>query len=765
MVLRSIAERHSSSTLVGVATLLGTVAVLFGPLRPDLLTFCALAALALGSAVGWWFVTREGFRMMLITLGFASFSAFVTALVSLDELAQRWSPADEGQRVIAMVHIDSLIARHGAGVEFDAELLIESPASLERAIRARVVWREPPSPRPRAGERWRLLLQMRTPRTNTNPGGFDEQREFFRDRIHARATVLPFVGTQRLASAPWGLLRLRDEIVRHIRKTVVDRDAAALFAGLAVGATGEVSREQWQVFSNTGTTHLVAISGMHVTLFCWVVAALARRLWRSLPRLASRVDREQFAGLLGVPAAALYAALAGFGIPAQRTVIMLAVWWGLRLAGRVHSGFDVLAIAAIAVLAIDPLAPLSSGFWLSFVAMATLIAFEQSPGQGVRAWVLETLRTQWHVSIALLPVTVWWFSSLSIAGLLVNLAAIPVFSWVLVPVALIGSVLSFIAAPIAKPIWWLGERVHEWCWPALVAIAAHPLATIQINVDAWRPSVIAERAQDDEIIVTMLEAGDGTALILRTRRHTLVYDTGETYASEGRSAERLVIPALRALGVSRIDVLVLSASHAHRAEGAARLMTSMPVDRIIAGGAWPGAHRTIESCSRGHQAIWDGVEIRFFGVPGGSCALRVGFAEGPSLLMADRLEASESSSLLAQAEANGWPLRSTVMLAPRRGADAAVSAGFVAAVDAQWLLLPGSQLDGRRLDRIALRWRLDPSRVQATAQQGAITLHLRRGLPPRWLANADLQGHPLWRYHPGPYSSGGTDAMQDRSRP
>lgn len=765
MVLRSIAGRNCSSTLAGVATVVGVVAVVYGPLRPDFYTLTLLLLLVGIAVVLSVLYTQAPWRGAVIAFSFGVAAAFVTLVVALDELAQRWSPADDGERVIALVEITSLLERGYAGVEFEAEVLIESPASRERRLRAKVMWREPPSAGPRAGERWRLMLQMHAPRANRNPGGFDEQREFFRDRLHARATVRAFRGNTRLDPAPAGLLRIRDAIVRHIRHAVLDRDAAALFSGLAVGATGEVSREQWRVFSDTGTTHLVAISGMHVTLFCWVVAALARRGWRRSPWLAMHVDREPFAAMLGVPAAVCYAALAGFGIPAQRTVVMLAVWWALKLAGRVHSGFDVLGVAAIAVLMVDPFAPLASGFWLSFVAMATLIATEATSSSGLRAWIVQTLRTQWRVSLALLPVTIWWFSSVSLAGLLVNLVAIPVFSFVLVPVALLGALFSMVAQPLARPLWWVGERAHELMWPMLVAVAAHPLAAIDVHPASWFPSLHYERPASGEFIATLLEAGDGTALIVRTRHHAILYDTGETYTSEGRAAERLVQPALQAYGVSKISVLVLSASHAYRAAGAGRLMTALPIDRVIAGGSWPGAHRPVESCDREQRWRVDGVEFVTFGVPGGSCLLRVGFDGGPALLVADRLDAAEAARLTQALSSGSQRLRATVVVAPRRGATSALTSEFVAAVDPHWVLLPGARIDPRRRAAVALRWRVEPSRVLATADQGAVQVHLRGGLPPRWPKNAALQGHPLWRYHPGSDSSRGTDAMQDRPRP
>lgn len=792
-----------SSTAAGLATLLGATAVLFGPLRPDVPTFAALilcGSAALAAAA----VQRLGVRgplgdllraaqPWLWTVALASLAALVTLGVALDQLAQRWPADDAGARVIAQVTIDSLTRQAGGGVEFDAALSIESPASAARELRARVIWHDAPQPAPRAGEQWRLLLRLSAPRTNTNPGGFDEQREFFRDRLQARAVVLPFAGNQRQGSKSAGVLVLRERITERIREAVTDRDAAALFAGLAVGATGAVSREQWRVFSVTGTTHLVAISGMHVTLFCWIVVALMRRLWGRLPLLVVRVDREAFAATLGVSAAFAYAVLAGFGIPTQRTVVMLAVWWLLKLSGRVHAPFDVLGLAVIAVLLIDPLGPLSSGFWLSFVAMATLIAAGETGGNGWRAWLVENLRTQWRVGIALLPLTIAWFQNFSLAGLVVNLLAIPIFSFVLVPVALLGSALGSLSAKLAAPIWWLGERAHDFLWPALVAVAEHPLAALELDMPRWQlllvavlvaavivadrlpgrwarsarfgglailllailwPASIHERPRAGEVMVTTLDAGDAAAFVVRTRHHAMLIDTGETFGSEGGGAERLVLPALREFGLDQLDVLVLGATHAYRAAGAAAIMASIEVKQVIAGGEWPGARHPIEDCAERRRWEWDGVVFETFAVPGGACLVRLGFPAGPVLLMAERLSTAEAVQLATTLEATS--LLATLLVAPRRGSAAGHDSAFASAVDPQWLLLPGRDGSAQRVRTVAQRWGVEPARVVATAARGAYTLHLRAGLPPRWIDSAALQGSPIWRYHPL--------VMQDRPR-
>lgn len=256
----------------GLALLAGNCTVLFGPLRPLPSHGLALLALLLLS----WLARRRalGRALLLMTL-----AMLVTLASAADELARRWPQALAEERVVATLQIDSLIAQRSGALQFDADVQIEAPQSKVRQLRARVVWRDPPRPLPAAGEQWRVILQLTPPQRSPNPGAFDMTRQWFGERLHAQARVVPAALTQRVAPAGPSVLALRAEIAARIRDSIADRDAAALCAGLAVGATGDISREQWRIFSATGTTHLVAISGMHVTLFAWLMAAFARRVW------------------------------------------------------------------------------------------------------------------------------------------------------------------------------------------------------------------------------------------------------------------------------------------------------------------------------------------------------------------------------------------------------------------------------------------------------------------------------------------------------
>ncbi len=752
--------------LSGFFALIGNVVVLFGPAPSWLVaSFAAVSLVVLIAILGWrprW--RRPGTILALVVLC----SAGVTAFCVLDRQERRWPSEAAGERVIGEITIDSLPTQEGGVLRFDADIVIETPVTYRRTSRVRIAWRDPPRPLPRAGERWRVMLPFDPIVLRNNPGAANAERAALRDRIDATGSVVSWSATRRVASRTPGLLEWRQAMAESIAAAVEDRDAAALFQGLAVGATGEITREQWRVFSVTGTTHLVAISGMHVTLFAWLAAFAARALWRRVAMLQLRMDRDVFAAAVGVPAAFAYAVLAGFGIPTQRTVVMLAVWWMLRLTAREQRGYEILATALLCVLLIDPFATYSAGFWLSFIAMAILLSIDEAAvaggisWQGLRALFQTAWRVQWRVTIALIPLTAWWFASVSFASVPVNLVAIPIFSFLLVPLVLLGLALQAISASVAAPLWRVVEAVHEIIWPPMLWIANQSWAALDwqpsgtqfltllvmaavmlsslswqwrativtiASLGLWPPTQIPQGAAR----ITILDAGDAHATLIETRQHLVVYDTGESYFSAGRSAESLVWPAILAQSRSTADLLVLGASHGFRAEGAASLAYLARIPTVIYGGLWPGAPASHHRCQRTRRWTFDGVQFETFAVAGGSCLLRVSARGGGALLIAERVDAKEAAMLAADPGARAR-LKATHVIAPRRGSLAAVTAEFVAAVGATAVIVASAELPPARRAGIAGRWRIPPSAVQATAVQGAMRIELDPGRPGRLAA-------------------------------
>jgi competence protein ComEC len=643
------------------------------------------------------------------------------------------------------------------GWTFDAEVRIEAPAALAeasapgaRALRMRVVARDP-SWRPSAGEKWKLLLSLRAPRGRVNPGPRDIERQHFRDRVHALGSVVSSRINRRIDEGHRPLTALREKVSRHIDAQVVDRDASALISALAVGDTGRVSREQWRVFNVTGTTHLVAISGLHVTLFAVVAFFVARRLWSAALRLdpAQRFvtcRREVFAAIVGFSAATAYALLAGLSVPTQRTLIMLGAWLLARSSARATHPFQPFAWALLAVLLLDPFAPLSAGFWLSFIAMGTIILVTSGHFLHRPMW-REAVGVQVAMTIVLLPVSLALFGSASLIGPFVNALAIPAMSWVLVPMILLSVALMPISFMAADVVLSLAAHLHEMGWPLLAASADLPWALVHASPPWWwyalsagaiamallpwpltmrlaallclipLGSTVDESLKVGMADITVLDVGEGTSVVVRTARHVLVVGTGDSYFTDGRSAENILVPFLRSSGVSSVDRLLRVGSGADSSAGVTALLADVPVMQTLVDGF------DCESGAAGWQ--WDGVEFSLLqadspdgGDEGGACLL-LASAGTSRILIPIRLDAAGEARLTAARD-----VRADIVIIPPNGSDSVSTQAFVQAVRAHWAVVSGRRAQGGAVRRAVSRWESAGSQVLSTAELGAIRFRL-----------------------------------------
>jgi competence protein ComEC len=546
----------------------------------------------------------------------------------------------------------------------------------------------------------------------------------FRERVHALGTVVESRLNRRIDEGHHLLNALRERIVRNIERRVADRDAAALISALGVGATGEMSREQWRVFNATSTTHLVAISGLHVTLFAMIALAVSRQVWRFGLWRVIPISREPFAACMGLTASTAYALLAGFSVPTQRTLIMLAVWLFARSSARTCGPFTTLSAALMAVLLLDPFAVLSAGFWLSFAAIAAIILVTHGR-TGRKSRVHEAVRVQLGVTLALAPISLAAFGSIGLTGLLVNVFAIPIFSFVLVPLVLLSIVLMWVGEALSGIVLDVTAWICLSLWPPLVWAAELPLALIYAQPPGWwyaaaalfiaiallpwplpvrmacllwliPAAVGAPRVPAyGGLFLTMLDVGQGTVIVLRTSGHTLVYDVGGT-------AEYTLTSYLRSEGVSTVD-------------------------------------RVVSTASTPQVWSWDGVR---FELSSKNSVMRVTTSRASVLLTGEIDEGAERrlvQSGLAPAD---------VVVIPRRGSNAASSPALIAALHPSWALLSGSRRSGSKERPAIARWTVSGTEVLATADSGAIHLHVD---PVTGMASPSASRvihHELWRGSP-----------------
>jgi len=584
-----------------------------------------------------------------------------------------------------------------------------------------------------AGERWQFTLRPRAPHGSMNPHGFDYELWLWGQGVQATAYVR--AGTkdpepQRLGQtwqAPVALARqvLRDRIL----ESVDDRRAAGLLAALVVGDQAAVERSDWDVFRATGVAHLISISGLHITMFAWGAGLLTGALWRRSRRLCLALPAPSAALVGGLLLACGYAVLAGWGVPAQRTCLMLATITALRLAGARWPWPLVWMLACAAVVALDPWALLQPGFWLSFVAVGVLFATESgaaradSIGSGgrfaLKLWHL--LREQWVITLALAPLGLLLFGQLSLVGLVANLLAIPWVTLLLTPLALLGVVLPPVwglAVQVADVLWWWLSALAAWpgasvAWPlpplgwGLLALGGGLLVVLHLpwHVRAlalpmvfpllvWRPALPAP----GEFELLAADVGQGNAVLVRTARHALLFDAGPRYSLESDAGHRVLVPLLKALDV-QLDTVVLSHRDTDHVGGAAAVLAMQPQAELLSS-IEPGHPlqqvRPGQRCEAGQRWVWDGVPFEVLHPLAAdyaasvkpnalSCVLRIGTGDNSALLVGD-IEAAQEARLV-QTWLGTDQLRAAVLLVPHHGSKTSSTAEFLEAVAPEWALV------------------------------------------------------------------------------
>lgn len=663
-------------------------------------------------------------------------------------LADRLDPALAGRDLVVSGRIVSLPERNGPALRFRfaPEGQAELPATL------RLSWYYPETV-PAAGERWRFTLRLREPRGFANPGGFDYEGWLFREGLGATGYVRDRPPPERLAPAAPGLLAMRAAVTRRIHEVLPADPFAGIVAGLAVGHAAGVDDAHWAVFRATGTVHLMAISGFHITMVGGLVYWLCSRLWRRSARLCERVPAPLAGAGAGLCVAAVYALLAGFSVPTQRTLAMLALAFGALLLRRAVRLPALLGGAALLVVLLDPVAVLAPGFWLSFGAVALIlyVLTRQPRPAGWRAF----LRAQLAVTLGLLPLLFAFFGQAPLAGPLANLVAIPLFSFLIVPLAVSGVVLPAPvdawcyqgAAALLHLLWplleWLAAELPAWhggagggaaAWLALAGGAVLLLAPRAVPARwlgclAVLPLLGAPRGPaPGGFEFWLLDVGQGLAGVVRTAGHTLVYDAGPRFATGSDTGRLVVEPFLRARGLAPPSLLVISHSDTDHAGGADSLLAVWPETPVLAG--QPPPDSGWRACRAGQAWRWDGVEFQVLH-PGPdapaddnarSCVLRVSAGEHALLLTGDIQAAVERALVRRQA----GRLASELLVVPHHGSATSSTREFIAAVGPRHALAAAGYRNRWGFPRAEVleRYAAAGARVHETARAGALAFRV-----------------------------------------
>ena len=683
-------------------------------------------------------IRRPATRIAAIaTAGLLAGFAWAALLAQLT-LAPALNPRDEGRDLRIEGIVETLPYRFEQGVRFDFHVERTLDAGVRAPPHVALSWyaglhgarQSVGDVQP--GQRWQFTVRLQRPHGNANPGGFDYEVWLLEQGVRATGYVRAGDGNRLLDAFVPGpgvsVERVRAALRARIQAALAGRTYAGVIVALVIGDQRGIDQADWQVFNRTGIGHLISISGLHITMIAglaaWAVSALWRRSFFTDARLPLRLPAQKVAALAGACVALSYVLLAGFGVPAQRTLYMLAVVALAMWTGRLPAVSHVLCAALGVVVLLDPWAVLWPGFWLSFGAVAVILFAGHgrigAPPAGPRGALLLAGRTQWAVTAGLVPLTLLLFGQVSVVSPLANAVAIPLVSFVVTPLALAGSLtpgppgdwLLVLAHWVVEWLAWLLR--HLAAWPGAVWRAPAPQPWIFVLglggtlwmlmprgwPHRWAGAVallpmllqLPDHPRDRAFRVTAFDVGQGMALLVETAQHRLLYDTGPAYAPGADGGSRVILPYLRMRGIAGLDGLVISHSDTDHTGGALALLEGVDVGWLVS--SLPDGHPAVRAarrhvrCAAGQHWEWDGIAFDMLHplaasyddahqkANARSCTLRVSNGARTVLLAGD-IEAPQEASLLERARDR---LRADVLLAPHHGSGTSSTLAFLQTV-------------------------------------------------------------------------------------
>lgn len=687
----------------------------------------------------------------------------------------------EGQELLVTGVVQGLPQVHEQGSRFVLRVQQATQQGQVVAVPERIslAWFAPKesadaaTPSVQPGQRWQMAVKLQQVHGVRNPYGFDTELWFWQQGLGATGSVRAGDATRLLASPTWWQAptdRARWAVKARVQQWLqphsprAQRSAGVLVA-LIVGEQSAVNSDDWEVFRTTGVAHLMSISGLHITLFAWLAGGLATAWWRRTARWGWRWcwrwPAQQAGNWIGAAAAGLYALFSGWGVPAQRTVLMLLLVAWLKHCGKPWPWYAILPMAAAGVLALDPWAWLQVGFWLSFVAVAVLLltGAEQEPpaatwwerlGQHLRAFAHQ----QWLVLLGLTPLAMLMFGQFSVMGVLANAVAVPWVTLVVTPLAFVGVLVpplwSLADWALQGMLWgleWLSQL--RWVtysaamaplWAGIAGVVGGALLAMRwpwpvrgVGVVLLLPILLWKTLPpaQGQFEVLLVDVGQGGGTLVRTHQHALLYDAGPAFGNSGQDAgQRILWPLLRALDV-RPDVLLLSHTDTDHAGGMETLRAAFPQARWLGGVELDHVFRQegVTQCEAGQHWEWDGVQFEILQPTAQayqpdadsnalSCVLRISNGQRTALLVGDA-GIPEEQGMLARLPAQ--QLRADLLQVGHHGSKTSSSEDFLGAVQPHWAFIQHGYRNryGHPHAEVVQRLQQHQAQVVATDQCGA----------------------------------------------
>ena len=591
---------------------------------------------------------------------------------------------------------------------------------------------------------------------------------------------------------------LREAVRDSFQKTLGDAPYTGVLTALAVGDQSSIPDVQWQIFTRTGVNHLMSISGLHITMLSGLAFVLTYALWRRSVRLTLRLPARKAAAVAGLLVALAYTLLSGYSVPAQRTVYMLAAIAAALWLSRTVAASQILAAALLVVLLLDPWAVLSPGFWLSFGAVALIFYvtahrlshqhwLQEGAGKAVGhtlavstppnrrlvadclplAYPLRVLReygrVQWAMMIGLIPLLLALFQQVSLVSPIANAFAIPLVEFVVVPLTLLGALLPFhwilalahqamslcmialewlnslpdaVWTQHAPPAWSiaLGMGGALWC----LLPRGFPARWLGLLLMLPMFLVLPAAPPDGVLRLIIFDVGQGLAVAAQTHNHALLYDTGPDFSGEADSGNRTLIPSLRAMGIARLDGLILTHDDTDHTGGALSVIHAMPINWLSS--SLPGdspilqqAHN-LQRCADGQSWDWDGVRFELLHPSRESyaqekirknnlgCVLRISIGKQHILLATDIEKESEQRLLKEHAD----KLPAMLLVVPHHGSKTSSVQLFVEAVHPRYAVFTVGYRNrfGHPREEVVERYRAAGSELLRSDEDGAILVKM-----------------------------------------
>ena len=720
-----------------------------------------------------------------------------------------------------------------------------------------------------SGQQWQFTVRLKQPRGNSNPGGFDYVRYLFAQRIDATGYIRS-ENTSRLINhgqAGW-LTAIRASRVDALTEPLASLDNEGLLKALLLGDRSHLNPHDKQLLKRTGTSHLLAISGLHIGVAALFAALLVKGLLWLLPFAMHYWPRVVIIAVAALPVASFYAIVAGFSLSTRRALIMLSCFLVIVLLRRQTHLLQTLSLAALIILLIDPLAVLSPGFWFSFSAVAILLwasramrfsstaingttvngttankepstdlcnRQSKSPIQSISPIQTKYLGSkftdkskeklaafglaQLAIFVAMPLVLSLFTGQGSLLTPIANFLAIPLVSLTVVPIGIAGLLISYFSLSLASSLFAIADFFLSWILfllnalerfaamlrhgplnidmlsyqaslpPMLFAIALISIiillgkrglpaysAALIIWIVIFNPFHFAIYSQQSkleagDLIVTQLDVGQGSAILLSTANYHLLYDTGPRFSEAANAASNVIEPYLATMKIKALDTVIVSHGDDDHAGGANYLNEFGRVKSWLLGGTAnidslkmpmdttrfinTSDNNHSQSCHQGQVWARDDIrfeilhpsELKFKSENDQSCVLSVKSQQSDRalILLSGDISRRVESHLVQHSRAK---LSADLLAVPHHGSASSSSVAFISAVRPSAALISAGHRNRYRHPHKAViaRYSDRDINIYRSDKLGAVQMIYRRG---HWLGPycARFKAKHFWDEH------------------